>query len=244
MLRALATARRRGSRPRAVPPAVRQTLIAFTAATARFNTDAAALIERWNAVDLPRAYRLGAEDALRSAILAPDARRPTFDWISTHQDVLSMLTAACYPVLIRRINDIVRRAQAFARAATAAARAPDPPTTDLATQHRLDTVPYGRGTQHPAASWAQAALSAQSITVANTGALTATTADLGAHWVQVTDGPECGWTSHPELDRAHGTLRSAEEAAIYPIAHPGCLRRFIPRPDLNNDPAIEEGQPA
>jgi len=61
--------------------------------------------------------------------------------------------------------------------------------------------------------------------------------------VQVTDGPECGWTSHPELDRAHNTLRSAEEAATYPIAHPGCLRRFIPRPDLNHDPAIEEGQP-
>ncbi|WP_273634128.1 hypothetical protein [Streptomyces muensis] len=244
VLRALSSARRRGARPGAVPPAVRTALAAFTAATARFNTDVGALVERWTAVDLPRAYRLGAEDALRSALLTPDARRAAFEWSPTHQDVLSVLTAACYPVLIRRITDIVRRAQAFARAATAAARALDPPTTDdLATQHPLDTVPYGRGTQHPAASWARAALSAQSVTVANTGALTATTADLEARWVQVTDGPECGWTSHPEPDRAHDTLRSAEEAAIYPIAHPGCLRRFIPRPDLNHDPAIEEGQP-
>ncbi|MCZ0983975.1 hypothetical protein O1L60_45255 [Streptomyces diastatochromogenes] len=103
---------------------------------------------------------------------------------------------------------------------------------------------YGHGVQHPAASWARAALAAQSVTVSNTGSLTAATADLEARWVEVTDGPECGWTSHPELDRAHGTLRSAEEAATYPIAHPGCLRRFIPRPDLNHDPAIEEGQPA
>ncbi|MDX3165827.1 hypothetical protein PV516_18755 [Streptomyces scabiei] len=244
VLRALATARRRGARPGAVPPSVRTALSAFTTATARFDTDAGALVERWAAVDLPRAYRLGAEDALDAAVLATGARRPGFAWTSTHQGALSELTAACYSVLIRRITDVVRRAQAFARAATTAARALAPSATaDLAAQHPLDTVTYGQGARHPASAWARAALSAQSVTVANTGALTAATTDLEARWVQVTDGPECGWTSHPELDRAHDSLRSAEEAAIYPIAHPGCLRRFIPRPDLTHDPAIEEGQP-
>ncbi|MFJ1837846.1 hypothetical protein ACIOJ9_28750 [Streptomyces sp. NPDC088175] len=245
VLRALRTARRRSAGTRTVPPAVRDAIAAFTAATARFNTNTASLAERWAAVDLPRAYRLGAEDALRSAVLLPGSVRPTFTWHSTHQDALSALTSACYPVLIRRVADTVRRAQAFARAAAAAARSAEPPTTsDLAADHPLDTVTYGHGVQHPAASWARAALAAQSVALANTGALAATTTDLEARWVEVTDGPECGWTSHPELDRAHGTLRSAEEAATYPIAHPGCLRRFIPRPDLNNAPAIEEGQPA
>ncbi|WP_435058514.1 hypothetical protein [Streptomyces sp. bgisy060] len=243
VLRALGTARRRRAQTRSVPPAVRTALAAFTAATARFNTDVGALVERWTAVDLPRAYRFGAEDALDSAVLSAGEKRPAFGWTTAHQGVLSVMTAACYPVLIRRINETVRRAHAFARAASAAARAPEAPTpAELAAQHPLDTVIYGHGARHPAASWARAALSAQSVTVANIGALTATTADLDARWVHVTDGPECGWTSHPELDRAHNTLRSAEQAAIYPIAHPGCLRRFIPRPDLNNDPTIEEGQ--
>ncbi|WP_435245104.1 hypothetical protein [Streptomyces tendae] len=242
VLSALRAARRRATTARSVPPTVRAALDDFTAATARFNTDAGALAERWAAVDLPRAYRLGAEDALRSAVLEPDTPRPGFAWNTTHQGVLLVLTSACYPVLLRRVADTVRRAQAFARAATTAARAEQEPLPDLGAEHPLDTVAYGNGARHPAASWARAALAAQSVTVANTGALTASTTDLEARWVEVTDGPECGWTSHPELDRAHGTLRSAEEAATYPIAHPGCLRRFIPRPDLNNAP-VEEGQP-
>ncbi|MFJ2752648.1 hypothetical protein [Streptomyces sp. NPDC087297] len=243
-LRALSAARRRRApHTGAVPPAIRDALAAFTTATARFNTDAGALVERWAAVDLPRAYRIGAEDALHAAVLPRGAVRPVFIWTPAHQDVLSLLTGACYPVLIRRIADTVRRSQAFGRAVAAAARtAQGPRAKELAAQHPLDTVTYEHGAQHPAASWARAALAAQSVTVANTGALTATTADLEARWVQVTDGPECGWTSHPELDRAHDTLRSAEEAATFPIAHPGCLRRFTPRPDLNTAP-IEEGQP-
>ncbi|MCZ0983976.1 hypothetical protein O1L60_45260 [Streptomyces diastatochromogenes] len=137
VLRALGTARRRGAGTRAVPPAVREALDAFTAATARFNTDTGALAERWAAVDLPRAYRLGAEDALHSAVLSPGLARPTFTWNSTHQGVLSLLTAACYPVLIRRVADTVRRAQAFARAAAVAARALEPrrpPTSPPSTR--------------------------------------------------------------------------------------------------------------
>lgn len=243
VLRALAGARRRGIRPGSVPLAVRDALKAFTMATSRFNTDIGALFERWTAVDLPRAYRLGAEDALRTAVLAPSRRRSAFDWTSTHQDVLSVLTDACYSALMRRVTDTVRRAQAFARAVTSAARSTtSPDTEDLATAHPLDTVTYEHGARHPAFSWARTALTAQAVTVANTGALTATTTDLAAQWVQVTDGPECGWTVHTDPDLAHNTLRSAEEAAAHPIAHPGCLRRFIPRPDLNEDPAIEEGQ--
>lgn len=244
VLRALASARRR-ARTGAVPPAVRDALAAFTTATARFSTDAGALVERWAAIDLPRAYRIGAEDALVSAVLTAGTARPAFGWSTPHQNALATLTAAFYPALVHRILDTVRRAQAFGRAAAATARALEATSAAaLSTQHPLDTVTYNHGARHPATAWARAALTAQSATAANTGALTATTADLEARWVQVIDGPECGWTSHPELDRAHDTLRSAEEAGTYPIAHPGCLRRFIPRPDLAHDPTIEEGQPA
>ncbi|MDJ0464990.1 hypothetical protein [Streptomyces sp. H27-C3] len=243
LVRALSTAQRRRIRSRTVPPAVRAALRDFTTATARFDRDAGVLAERWAAVDLPRCYRLGAEEAMRRAVLAPRQVRPVFVWHDSHQRVLKTVTAAFYPTLVRRFAEVVRRAQAFARAVAAAARAPElTVAAELAARHSLGTVTYANDAAHPATSWARAAFTAQSVTAANAGALTATTADLHARWVQVTDGPECGWTSHPELDRAHDTLRSAEEAAAYPIAHPGCLRMFIPRPDLNTA-AIEEGQP-
>ncbi|MEU3399511.1 hypothetical protein [Streptomyces filamentosus] len=244
VLRALTASRRRRARTGAIPPAVRDALAAFTTATARFSTDAGALVERWAAIDLPQAYRIGAEDALGSAVLAAGTARPTFGWSTPHQNVLATLTAAFYPVLVHRVADTVRRAQGFGRAAASTARASTAaPAAALAAEHPLDTVTYSHGARHPATAWARTALTAQAATAANAGALTATTADLEARWVQVVDGPECGWTSHPELDRAHDTLRSAEEAGTYPIAHPGCLRRFIPRPDLTHDSTIEEGQP-
>ncbi|MFD5878509.1 hypothetical protein [Streptomyces yangpuensis] len=244
VLRAFAIARRRRIRGRAVPPSVRDALAAFATATARFSSNLGALVERWTAVDLPAAYRLGAEDLLDHAVLGPAAVRPLFLWHSTHQSAVTLLTNACYRALISRVNDTVRRAHAFTRAVSAAARSTTPPTAaQLAADHPLDKVTYSGSSRHPAAAWARAALAAQSVTAANTGAVTAATTDLDALWVQVIDGPECGWTSHPELDRAHNTLRSVEEAATFPIAHPGCLRRFIARPDLNNTP-IEEGQPA
>ncbi|PZT71510.1 hypothetical protein [Streptomyces sp. AC1-42T] len=242
LVRALSTAQRRRLRAGAVPPPVRAALRDFTAATARFDSTAGALAERWAAVDLPLCYRLGAEEAMRRAVLTPTQARPAFAWHDSHQRVLATVTAECYPVLVRRFTEVVRRAQAFARAVAAAARSTQPPPAELAARHSLSTVTYANDAAHPATSWARATFTAQSITAANAGALTATTVDLDAIWVQVTDGPECGWTSHPELDRAHNTIRSAEQAAVYPIAHPGCLREFIPRPDLNTA-TVKEGQP-
>ncbi|TQE33060.1 hypothetical protein [Streptomyces ipomoeae] len=242
--RALAAARRRRRRARSVPLKVRSALRDFTEAIARFSTATRALAERWTAVDLPRIYRLGAEEALRRAAVADRQARPGFAWHDEHQRVIKTVTSSLYALLIQRFTDVVRRAQAFARAATATAREADPPpAAALAEEHPLDTVVYARAIRHPAASWARSAFGAQSITAANAGALAAARADLGAHWVQVTDGPECGWTSHTDVDQAHNTLRSATQAAAHPIAHPGCLRMFIPRPDLNDRPDLEEGQP-
>ncbi|MFF4409804.1 hypothetical protein [Streptomyces sp. NPDC001404] len=236
----MATAARRRRRP---TEASRAALADFTAALARFDTHAHALAERWAAADLAAAYRTGAEAALARAVLTPHRERPAFHWSASHQRVLADVTASLYPVLVQRVTETVRRAQAFVRAVQAAARSPAAARTeDLAAEHRLETVVYANDRHHPVRAWAHAALTAQAVMAANAGALTATHQDLGARWVQVIDGPECGWTSHPELDRAHDTLRSVEQAAAWPIAHPGCLRQFIPRPDLNDDPTIEEGQ--
>ena len=244
LLKTLSTRRARRRRTGSIPPDVRKALREFTTATARFDRAAAALITRWAAVDLPRAYRAGAEDALRTAVLRAGQARTTFTWTAEHQNTITALSAAYYATLMHRIQDAVRRAQAFQRAVTAAARQPGTPdTTALAAQHDLGTVRYAGDRRHPVEAWAHSALAAQAGTTASIAAVRAAL-DMGAQWMQITDGPECGWVSHPDPDHADGTLRSVEEAGAYPIAHPGCIRRMTPRPDLTGRTDIEEGQAA
>lgn len=44
--------------------------------------------------------------------------------------------------------------------------------------------------------------------------------------VLVFDGDDCGWTSHDDLDKADGTVRTLAEARKHVIAHPNCGRAF------------------
>lgn len=226
---------------RATPTRARRALTVLREATARFDRDAMGIAARWAAVDLPIAYRNGAQQALKRA----RAAATLFTWTATHQATLTALTATAYAALVARIQEAVRRAQAFGRAAAAAAREPlGPDTKALAEQHPLDTVIYGDASRHPAAAWARSALLAQATTAANTGALRAAADELDCDWMEIADGPECGWVSHPDTDMAHGTIRSIDACAAYPSAHPGCIRELIPRPDLTGRDDIEDGQSA
>jgi hypothetical protein len=218
--------------------ATRAAGLEFSNATAAFDRDARALAERWAATDLPTAYRDGALRALSATRV--DTR--LFTWSTTHQAALTALTATYWADLTRRITEAVRRAQAFARDAAAAIRQPDGIDTDaLLEQHPLDTVIYGNQHRHPAATWATAALTAQAAATAAHGAINTGRFDLDAEWMECTDGPECGFTAHNDLDHASGTIRTADEAAAYPIAHPGCIRSWTPRPDLNGQPDVASG---
>ena len=53
-------------------------------------------------------------------------------------------------------------------------------------------------------------------------------AQAGATHVEISDGPECGWTAHEDGDLADGSTRTLAEARAYPIAHPNCVRVAIP----------------
>lgn len=50
-------------------------------------------------------------------------------------------------------------------------------------------------------------------------------------FVEVFDGPDCGWTSHNDPELAHGSIRSLAEAKARPLAHPRCQRAFGARMD-------------
>ncbi|PBC72250.1 MULTISPECIES: hypothetical protein [unclassified Streptomyces] len=220
---------------------IRTALVEFNADVGEFDRRARAFVERWAAQDLPVAYRDGAVRALERT----EANRDLFTWTATHQAAITGITAPFWGDLIRRITEAVRRAQAFARAAQDAARSILGIQTDrLLEEHPLDTVIYANQARHPVRSWAAAALSWQGVVTANHGAINTARDELGAEWMQVRDGPECGWTSHPDTDHADGTLRSLDECATYPSAHHGCIREFYPRPDLTGRPDIADGDPA
>ena len=57
----------------------------------------------------------------------------------------------------------------------------------------------------------------------------------GVDDVDITDGPDCGWTHHNDPDLANGSRRTIDEAENYPVAHPNCRRVSVPV--LRNRPA-------
>ncbi|WP_432185495.1 hypothetical protein [Streptomyces tendae] len=219
----------------------------FQQQVGEFHRLARALAERWAAQDLPIAYRDGALRALRTAGADP----ALFTWTTNHQAEITPITAVYYTDLIGRIQEAVRRAQAFARAVRDAAREvtlgrnhEGIDSARLAADHPLSTVVYRNEARHQVKDWARTALTYQATTTANRAAVNAGVWELEADWFECVDGPHCGFVSHPDTDHANGTIRSADEAGTYLIAHFGCIRQWVPRPDLNGRRDIESGDPA
>jgi hypothetical protein len=212
---------------------------AFTQALVAFDRAAMAAAERWAAQDLPLIYREGAHQTLETAA------RPTrmFRWTRRHQAAVTGLSAQYYADLTTRILATIRRAQAFLRDVQDAVRA-EGSRLDLHAlqqQHRLDTVVYANEAHHPVEAWARAAITWQAVTAANTAAARTALDELGTEWVEVRDGPDCGWTSHDDPDRANRTLRTVQDALAYPSAHPHCQRELLPRLDLIGRTEIRSG---
>lgn len=226
---------------------IRTQINAFNQAVGEFDRLARAVAERWAGQDLPIAYRDGAVRALRQA----DADIALFRWTSDHQAALTALTATFYVDLVQRITEAVRRAQAFARATQDAARDvtfgrnhEGLPSARLAADHPLSTIVYRDNSRHPVKAWATSALTYQGVVTANHAAINTGRLELEAAWFQCVDGSECGFVAHQDTDHADGTIRSADDAAFYPVAHHGCIRSWIPRPDLNGRPDLVSGDPA
>ncbi|MDX3343510.1 hypothetical protein PV409_36735 [Streptomyces sp. ME02-6979.5a] len=224
---------------RAASARIRAAVLAFQQALAAFSRDTGAFIERWAATDLPTAYRDGSLAMLDRA----DRPHRSWSWTRRHQSTVTTLTAQYYADLMGRLQEAIRRGQAFLRAAQDAARARvtqfdagsfDPDA--LRALHPLGTVIYVNDARHPVETWAGAALSWQAVTTANAGAVTTAYEQLGCTRVQVRDGAECGWTSHQDADLADGTYRSIDDALAHPTAHAHCIREFLPHFDRPNAP--------
>lgn len=221
---------------------LRAAIGAFNTSLAAFARTAGAWAERWAATDLPLIYREGAWTMLDNA----DRRQDTFTWTSQHQAAITTLSAQYYADLTARIQEAIRRARAFLRAAQDAARDATRGRFDVAelqTRHPLDTVVYANNSRHPVDAWARAAITWQAVTTANTAAARTSLDELGVSYVEIRDGADCGWTSHDDRDRANRTLRTVQDALAHPVAHPHCQREFLPRLDLIGRDNILSGAP-
>ncbi|MFD7922540.1 hypothetical protein ACFV3R_25350 [Streptomyces sp. NPDC059740] len=218
---------------------IRAAAAVFQRGIAAFNQTAGAFVEAWAATDLPLIYREGAHQLL------DQADRPTsaWTWTARHQAAVTALSAQYYADLMGRVRETVRRAQAFLRVAQDTARGTAFAPDQLLAEHRLDTVIYAGDHRHPAHAWAQAATSWQTVAVANAGAARTALDDLDISFLEVRDGPDCGWESHDDPDRANRTLRTVADALAHPAAHPRCVREFLPRLDLRGRTNITFGAP-
>jgi hypothetical protein len=224
--------------------AIRTATQAFQQQLAEFDRAVAAFAERWASQDLPIAYREGALSMLDHL----DRPHRTWTWTRRHQGTITGLTAQYYADLMGRLQEATRRARAFLRAAIDATRArlgrftvPAFDPHQLQQDHPLDTVIYSNDHRHPVEAWARAAISWQTITTANTAAARTALDDLGIEWLEVSDGPGCGWETHDDPDLASGTLRTVQDALAHPVAHPNCRRSFLPRPAIITGPNFAPG---
>jgi hypothetical protein len=216
---------------------IRAAVTVFQQGLAAFDRAVTAFAERWAAQDLPTAYRDGALQMLENA------SRPTSTWAWTgrHQAAITGITAQYYVDLIGRLRETLRRARAFLRAAQDAARSGTFNLEQLRSDHPLDRVIYAGDHRHPVHAWAHAAISWQTVATANAGAARTALDDMGVQFLEVRDGPGCGWESHNDPDLANRTVRTVADALAHPVAHPRCQREFLPRLDLTGRTDIQSG---
>ncbi len=226
-------------------PYVLATLEQFLAAIEDFqqrvDTEARTFVQR----QLPWLYQEGAE-------LSARAVGEQFVWNAMHTDALQSLASDSYGDFLRRSQEAQRMAASFYRAVRQVASEEVPLLATggrtatqaamalakrLAAEYQVSYVVYRDGARVPVRAWAEAATLAKSAVAYNAGTLNRAY-EAGVRFVQVFDGPGCGWTSHQDSDKASGTVRSVEEAARYPIAHPRCQRAFGLRPDLDGTDAV------
>ena len=77
------------------------------------------------------------------------------------------------------------------------------------------------------------AIARTEMAIADQNAALETYRAAGLSTVLIHDGPECGWTHHNDPDKANGSRRTMAQAEAYPIAHPNCVRSFVPDIDVS-----------
>lgn len=186
---------------------------------------------------LPTIYMAGAADAVQAG-LGFDPSMVTAETVerlaSTGWDDLLAATthveAATKQALRRITRNEVGMSVLAGEPGVAASRSAESAARDV---DQILTVTYSNGAVHSVADYVDTATRTTTIGIFNAGGFDLARGNDVA-WMEVFDGPDCGWTEHDDPDLADGTVRHIDDCEENDSAHPRCARSFAPRPDITN----------
>lgn len=167
-------------------------------------------------------------------------------WTPAHQQVVALLAADTYSDLLERSYEAGRVSDRLVRTIRRVAREEMPFQATggktardvgrairarLEDEFRIGTVTYRDGSIHSVREYTEMLARTKGRVAQNSGSVNAYF-EIGIEYLEVFDGGTCGWTSHQDVDKANGTIRTAEACAAQLLSHPNCRRTFGPRPDV------------
>lgn len=190
----------------------------------------------WLVGSLAEIHALGAAAAL--------AEGATFAWSMPHIDAVQALATKAWEEIAPNLRHIDAAGRGALRTmARDAARGTLLEGRTAAQSGRLlerwaadrgfAEVTYRNGARHLIGDYADTVARTVAAEAYNNGTFTQLGAD-GVEWVEVFDGPDCGWTSHDDADKANGTVRRIDDAMSHSLSHPRCARSFGGRPDVTS----------
>src|SRR5690606_19881183 len=215
----------------------------MSAAIGEIMDDLDATSREWVSSQFPRAYAAGLVDGAAAAGTSPL-------WSAVHQEAVQHLAFGVYDDLLSATTHVRETTKDLIRflarqEGTAALIAGDTATAagrrlaQELSRHSIAAVIYKDGSRHGLADYADMNLRTTTALGYNNGTLNA---DPTTVFWEVFDGPDCGWTSHDDIDLALGKVVTRDEALAFPISHPRCRRAFGPRPDMNRTATAAERQ--
>jgi len=97
----------------------------------------------------------------------------------------------------------------------------------------VSAIVYKDGSRHGLAEYSEMVLRTKTAEAYQVGGFNQA-AGFKVKYVEVMDGPGCGWTSHDDTQLANGMILTLDAARAYPISHPNCRRTTLARPDLKS----------
>ena len=198
----------------------------------------------WLSTTLPQVHALGAAGAVADGF--------DFVWSMPHREAAQSLATRTWDDVAAHLRDmdtggrraIRELARTSARDIVLEGRTAAQSGRDLArwaADQGIGSVTYRNGAVHTIADYADTMARTVSATAYNDGTFTQLGQD-GIEWVEVFDGPDCGWTSHDDPDKANGTVRPIGDAIENSLSHPRCARSFSGRPDIVSQSAADRAK--
>lgn len=187
----------------------------------------------WVKQELPRAYMAGGQAA--AAAFGSD-----FAWTVPHREAIAVAAQDTYGDLLKAtrymrkdakalIREIVRSQVATKLAAGDTAVGAGRKAAQRLAARGVTAVVYRNGARHGIGSYGPMVLRTKTAEAYNQGMLRSM---KPTQYVEVSDGIDCGWLRHDDLEKANGMIMTVKEARTVTISHPNCVRSFMPRPDI------------